>query len=122
MRPIPIALRAELEPLPRMKICHLCGSRTEIEWNHALIYSGRQVNELYAIVALCKHHHRGNNGTIFPDAKHVCEIFAIENGLEHLKLNYPRFPWEQHLKYLKSIYESIKKGTGVSANHDHIGN
>jgi len=95
-------MREELAKLPKMRICHLCGSTTAIEWNHALIYQGRQINELYAIVALCRQCHRGNQGTIFKEAKEVCEIEAIKNGLEHLKINYPKFNWEQRLKYLSS--------------------
>ena len=114
MRPIPIALRAELSKLPRMYICLVCGSRKGVEWQHSILYRGRQINELYSIVGLCGVCHRGNFGTIFKKSKDLCEMRSIENGLEHLKINYPRFPWEQHLKYLKSIYESIKKSNSAN--------
>lgn len=97
-------MREELSVLPRMKICHNCGSIKNIEWNHALIYAGKQINELFAIIALCSYCHRGNNGTIFKNAKDKCELFAIENGLGVLKVKYPRQNWEQRLKYLKSLY------------------
>ena len=29
------------------------------EWEHAMIYQGKQVNEKWAIVPVCVYHHRG---------------------------------------------------------------
>lgn len=107
MRPIPIKLRNELAKEPRMKKCYICETNREIEWNHALIYQGRQINEPYAIIALCKYHHRGNNGTIFKYVKDKCEAIAISTGLEHLKINYPKRNWEQEIKRLN--YDSAKR-------------
>ena len=82
MRQIPPKLRAEIAKDPFMKKCVWCQTEKSIEWNHAIIYSGRQLNTWYAIVPLCSEHHRGNTGTIFADVKEYCELVAIKRGIE----------------------------------------
>ena len=56
---IPEAMRAELSEDPFMRVCiindAMCAGR--IEWNHALTYGGRRVNELYALLPMCHLHH-----------------------------------------------------------------
>lgn len=103
MRPIPLALRRKLEKEPRMGKCIACGSTKEIEWHHPLKYRGRQINEIYSIVALCKPCHRGNNGTIDRYASVISELVAITLGLTHLQENYPKAspPWLQRKHYLE---------------------
>lgn len=71
MRPIPPKLKKELEQKPEYKLCmrrhalkdHVCqpNPRTGqlIEWEHALIYAGQQINEEYAIVPICWWAHSG---------------------------------------------------------------
>ncbi len=58
--PIPPAIREELSNDPFMSECALdylfeCEGR--IEWQHAMTYAGKRVNELYTIVPLCHFHH-----------------------------------------------------------------
>ena len=102
MRPIPPALRKQLAASQFMQQCCFkgCGHK-EVEWNHALFYAGQQINEWYAIVPLCDYHHRGNNGTIWQDVRDYCERLAIEQGLEHLQIHYPKSNWKQRYDYLK---------------------
>lgn len=103
MNPIPSKTKQELADSPYMKRCVVpgCGNAL-VEWNHALIYSGRQINETYAIVPLCQYHHRGNNGTIWEPVKLWCEWLAITRGIDKLVVDYSKFNWEQRLKYLNS--------------------
>jgi len=83
-----------------MKKCVVCPS-TQVEWNHALIYAGKQINEWYAIQPLCTSCHRGNNGTIHRKADLICKIKAIEMGLVALEIKYPKRNWAQELKQYK---------------------
>lgn len=73
MTPIPKQLRAEIAADPFMKMCCLaddgmCAGR--VEWHHAIIFAGRQLQEAFAIVPACKEfHHR------FADRKDIRERF-----------------------------------------------
>lgn len=59
MTPIPPKLRAEMADDPYYKKCCIpdetCNGR--VEWHHAIIYGGRQVQEKFAILPVCKSHH-----------------------------------------------------------------
>ena len=65
MTPIPKKLRFELATDPEYKVCmkstvpgHEC--QGGITWEHAVIYAGRQVQEKWAILALCEYAHAVN--------------------------------------------------------------
>lgn len=61
MRPIPTKLRNEIAQDPSYKRCALSGysgCSGRIEWHHHIIYAGKQLNEKWAIIGLCKGHHR----------------------------------------------------------------
>lgn len=59
MRPIPDKLRKEMADDPFYKKCCLLNTvcQGRIEWHHGIIYAGRQLNEKWAIIPLCHHHH-----------------------------------------------------------------
>lgn len=71
MRPIPPKLRQEMANDPFYRTCsrnallhdHVCKPNPMtgqlIEWEHALYYQGRQINEKYAIIPLCWWAHSG---------------------------------------------------------------
>lgn len=99
---IPLALRKRLADDPFMSKCVYCGA-TPVEWDHALKYAGRQINEWYAIVPLCTFHHRGNNGTIFKDVRNFTELLAITRGLVELQKTYYKTDWAQRKKYLTRL-------------------
>lgn len=102
MRPIPNKIRKQF----KQEKCLVCDSIGN-EKHHALIYSGRQINETFAIISLCTRCHRGDNGTIFKRAKDLSEMKAIEKGLNELIIKYPKFDWNQRLIYLKKQYGDI---------------
>lgn len=63
MRPIPAKLRAEIDSDPYYKVCARadegdCAGRITIE--HALTFSGRQLNEKWALLPICSYHHGVN--------------------------------------------------------------
>lgn len=62
MRPIPLIQRKQINDDTYFKTCGRkkdggCDGRITIE--HAWIYSGRQINEIWAFVPLCWYHHLG---------------------------------------------------------------
>ncbi len=71
MRTIPPALREQMAADPFYKICararllkdHICSgdplNGKLIDWEHALIFAGKQINEVWAIVPICYWAHRG---------------------------------------------------------------
>jgi hypothetical protein len=107
MRPIPQSLKRKLSNDPFMKKCVWCGVESGIEWNHALIYQNRQVNESYAIVPLCIKCHRGELGTIKKTIKDYCTFIAISRGLSDLVVKYPRHDWKQEKDYLTSKFIKV---------------
>lgn len=107
MQPIPMKLRRKLSDNPFMRKCCWCGVQSGIEWNHAIIYSGRQISEEYAITPLCRKCHRGYSGTIKKDIKDYCEFMAITKGLADLIVKYPKFDWLTRKKYLESKFIKV---------------
>lgn len=90
MSPIPHAVRKKLSLDPFMRRCCYCRSRNAIEWHHALIIAGKQVQKWYAILPLCAKCHRGYGGTIKIQIKLHCELKAIERGGERIYLDFPK--------------------------------
>lgn len=101
MRPIPPKLREYIASLPRMTSCErregTCTGR--ITWEHTFMYQGRQINEPWAIIALCEYHHLGPG--LDKEKNHWISLgYATEEDLK----KYPRVDWEQMRKYLNKKY------------------
>ena len=105
MNPIPKKIRERLSKDPFMEKCIACG-KTPVEWNHAIIYAGKQSNNWYAIVPLCTSCHRGNNGDIMPYAKYLSELIAIKRGMSEIYKDMPRIDWFRRKQYLE---DKLKK-------------
>lgn len=98
MRPIPQNLKDKINEDPFYKKCCLnnfvypCSGK--IEWHHNLIFAGRQVNEEFCILPVCKTHHDIEKHTIIKE-----------------KLNWimwMRATKEQILKYSKATnYQNV---------------
>lgn len=75
-----------------------------IEWHHALTYSGRQVNDWWAIAPLCTFHHRlaGKSREVMERS----ELWCLERATEHDLNKYGRSHWDQRKKYLIKKYET----------------
>ncbi len=104
MRPIPSKIRKQLADDHFMRKCIYKDCPNQPEWEHAFIYSGKQVNETWAIVPVCTYHHRLQGLD-----KQYNQFIALERvskakRFDELKLKYPRFNWEQTYNYLKHIY------------------
>jgi len=51
-----------------------CG-KTMVEWEHCWEYSGKQINEKWAIVPLCYEHHRGAKSSA--KIKNYCRYVSV---------------------------------------------
>ena len=111
MRQIPLKLRKEMAADPEYRICirkklfndHDCKpdpvTGKLIEWEHAFIYAGKQINEKWAIIPICWWAHRGPGLN-----KEMNQYIAISraNSIDFDK--YPRFDFQRRKIYLNDIY------------------
>lgn len=100
-------LRGWLKEQERMKHCSLypldfgeCDGR--LEWEHAWIYAGQQINEAWAIIAVCHKHHAMKDGNR-----------AVKAAIQRISLNlasaddlakYPRKNWAQERKACAVVF------------------
>ena len=101
MHPIPSKIRAELSKDTKMRICihNNTDCLGRVEWEHAWIYGGKQIQEVWAIVPVCTYHHRGAG--LDKDFNQYCSLKkATQTDLQ----KYDRFDWEQKKKYLEKKY------------------
>ena len=97
MTPIPTAIRRVLETLPRMKRCAVAGIFDEcdgrIEFHHVWIYAGKQIQEVWAIVGACSHHHEAVRSD--PRVKREFERVSLQLASIETLNKYPRKNWYQ---------------------------
>src|SRR3990167_6442583 len=93
MRRIPCKLIKELENDVYYKLCarlnRYCVGR--ITWEHVFIYAGKQINERWAILPLCWHHHLGAGLN-----KKENEKIAIKRATKRELAKYPRRNWNNY--------------------------
>jgi len=117
MHPIPLDVRAVLEKRPEMHRCIYCKIKAErekccdmygrrngrVEWEHAFIYSGKQIQEWWAIIGVCYYHHRGDGQN--KDFNKWCALKRVTaKQFAELKEKYPRFNWDWEYKRLQKKY------------------
>lgn len=98
MRPIPSKLRKEMSEDPYYSICARkdshCNGR--ITWEHAWVYAGKQINEKWAIIPLCWHHHLGTGLR-----KNINQLISLRRATMEDLMKYPKKDWQQELETLK---------------------
>lgn len=114
MRPIPPKLRNELAEEPRMKHCLLLGAKPiyggctgGVEWDHVWIYAGKQINEKWAIVGVCKGHHAAKEGNWM--VKEAIQTASLKLATADDLGKYPRKDWQQIKRSLGIINHSQTK-------------
>ncbi len=100
-------MRQELEKLPRMRICTLAplqdvygaceGRKQHPEWHHVWKYAGKQINELWAILAGCSRHHAMASN---PAIQEAFETASLMLATKEDLAAYPRKDWMQIKKSL----------------------
>ena len=116
MRAIPIKIRLKLAQDPEMGHCvyensdapnNNCNGR--IEFEHAFIYSGRQISEEWAIIACCTAHNRSS--AMVKDYNQYRGLLKAKRlGVWYqIKAKYPKFDWDQLFNYLHKKYAGQEK-------------
>ena len=107
LTPIPPKVKAEIASDPFMAICvyesqdapnHDCSGR--IEWEHAILYAGKRLNEPWAIIPCCTSHNRGQG--IVKEYNRYRALLRAD--LDDISKRYPRHDWKQEFKYLQGKY------------------
>lgn len=98
MRKIPPALREQMANDPYYKVCARKNSDCDgrITWEHAWIYAGRQINEVWSIIPLCVYHHLGDGLD-----KDKNQRISLQCATDEDLAKYPRKNWEQIKVWLK---------------------
>lgn len=108
-KPIPMAMRREMAEMPFYKLCalrseHECagingGPIYRITWEHAMIYAGSKVNEIWAIIPLCEWSHLGKGLN-----KEKNQWIALCRATDEDLAKYPKSDWRQKRGYLVDKY------------------
>lgn len=109
MRKISNRVKKIIEEDPYYKTCarHSEGNcQGRITMEHALVYAGKQIDEVFAIIPICAYHHevdqfQGGGG--MNKRKH--EWIALSRATPEDRSKYPRIDWEQKLKYLDGLFK-----------------
>jgi len=104
-----------LEKDPFMRECCVPNCCSIPEWHHALIYSGRQVDEWWAIIPLCRLHHREKLYFYYDLVKYNTMDYSVfwsirradDAGIDLYK-KYPKRNWDQMRKYYNSLFLNKK--------------
>jgi hypothetical protein len=107
MRPIPKKLRDTLNKDPFMAVCCLADSECDgrIEFDHTIIHQGRQLNERWAIVPVCEHHHDGQQ------YKERRQLVALNRASwTDLLMISKAVNWIQRRDYLRTKYPRLNGG------------
>lgn len=101
MRPIPKKIRNRLSDDPFMATCihNNADCKGRVEWEHAFIYAGRQINEEWAIVPCCTYHHRGDGLD-----KNYNQYRALQRATDEDLAKYLRVNWDLLKQFLKHKY------------------
>lgn len=116
MRPIPPKMKKDMLEDPEYHACmrnayfldHICQGRLTLE--HAFIYAGKQINEKWAIIAICAWSHdvdlyQGGGNLDKKKNQYVALMRATNEDLE----KYPKEDWEQMRKYYIGLYGIPKR-------------
>lgn len=111
-KPIPAEMREEMDKMPYYHECarfdalhdHGCESCPVrgklIEWEHAMTYQGKRINEVWAIVPLCWYVHRGPG-----EVKEISQWLALNRISDfEIAAKYPKTDWITKKKYLNGKY------------------
>ncbi len=99
---------------------HICEAdpltRRLLEWEHAFIHGGKQINEPWAIISICWNVHRGTELN-----KEKNQFIALMRATVEDLEKYQRTDWVQLFNYLAGKYyffTNIEGGHGPEAEHE----
>lgn len=75
----------------------------KVEWEHAFTYSGKRLNEPWAIIGVCTYHHRGPGLN-----KALNRFMALRRAdLAEVELHYPKVDWKQLYSHLSHQFSTL---------------
>jgi hypothetical protein len=116
MRPISKRVKKILQADPFMEQCIVCGSHI-VEWNHVFTYAGKQIDEPFNIVPMCKKHHdqsTPHKNTYKEKVRDQAELAALTRMQIEDVAKYPKRDWSQLAYYLNKKYENTDTSRGES--------
>lgn len=84
---------------PWYELCCYPGCEQQAELEHAWTYSGRQINEVWAIIPCCPYHNRGKGLN-----KTYNQWVALRRATAEDLAKYPRIDWATKLAHLNAKY------------------
>jgi hypothetical protein len=108
MRPISKKVKDLLSKDPKMKECVWCGTKIDITWEHCWVYGGKQIDEAWAIVGLCRYHHIGPGHTA--EIKDYCRwqsLLKATTCWEEVVTKYSKRNWKQEKDYLTNKFIKV---------------
>lgn len=108
---IPLKYRKVINSSDFFRKCIICHS-PKVEIHHVFIYAGKQINELWNYIPLCKEHHAEctpHNKDYIAETRYYVEWYALLKMSLQDKNSYPKFNWAQHKKFLddKFLWQGI---------------
>lgn len=106
MRPLSAKVKKVIDTDPYYRVCARrsseCDGRLTME--HALLYAGRQVDEAWAIVPLCWHHHLGPGLN-----KRINKLLAFRRATERDFKKYSKAGWKVEAAWLEHSIGHLAK-------------
>ena len=107
---IPADVRAELAADPFMFRCFRWrerGCAGRVEWEHAWIYAGEQMQLRWSIIPCCTFHHRGAG--LDKNLNRFCALLRMTPAeLAAAEIEYDRVNWRQQISWLTGVYPDFR--------------
>lgn len=109
MNNIPTKLRKELSLDPNMHRCMRANDKDEdgrkecmgrVTYEHCWMYAGRQIQEKFAIIPLCIHHHLGSGLN-----KKKNRWYSINKMSSEDEKKYPKINWKRERIILNKLFK-----------------
>lgn len=104
MTPIPPKIRKKIGDDLYYKICAIvdddCMGR--IQFHHVWIYRGKQIQEVFAILPVCEHHHDMVKKS--REIKGILELVSLQRATKEELGRYPNKDWRQITNYLNKKF------------------
>lgn len=106
MNPLSQEIKKTLVDDPFMEKCIICYS-PRVEWHHVFTYAGKQIDEVWNIVPMCKKHHDNatpHKNNYLLEIREMAEMKALERMQIEDIAKYPKKEWTRLATYLNNKY------------------
>ena len=88
--------------MEHMKRCAWCEKTNELKWHCALQSRNKQIDEWYAIVALCTKCCPGEFSMLEGKIREFCQMIAMTRDTKELMAKYPQRDWAKEKHWLEN--------------------